>query len=117
MSKLILIGILSFLFVEGFSQTTIKGKVTDAMSGEMLNQALIKANGNVVTSDKNGNFTLQVPTGEYELVASLDGYNNDTIIIDRLVLLGMAPFVVGSGDGGGVGFVERLISVVSFGGY
>lgn len=43
--------------------------------------------------------------------------NNDTIVIDRLVLLGMAPIVVGSGDGGGVGFVERLISVVSFGGY
>jgi len=82
MSKLILVGILSFLFVEGFSQSTIKGKVMDAMSGEMLNQALIKTNGNVVTSDKNGNFTLQLPKGEYELVASLDGYNNDTIAIN-----------------------------------
>ena len=82
MPKLILFGFLFFLFVEGFSQSTIKGKVTDAMSGEMLNQALIKTNGNVVTSDKNGIFTLQLPIGEYELVASLDGYNNDTITIN-----------------------------------
>ncbi|NBU53275.1 MAG: hypothetical protein EBS33_02715, partial [Alphaproteobacteria bacterium] len=78
MPKLILFGFLSFLFVEGFSQTTIKGKVMDVMSGEMLNQASIKVGGNVIISDKNGNFNIQVPFGEHKLVASLDGYYNDT---------------------------------------
>lgn len=79
MRKFFLFSLVFLLVSEGFSQTTIKGKVMDAVSGELLDRALIKTRGNMVTSDKNGNFTMQVPMGEYVLVASLDGYDNDSI--------------------------------------
>lgn len=82
---------LFFVFLLGdiFAQCTIKGKVVDAVSGETLDQALVKTRGNMVNTDKSGNFAMQVPMGEYEIVASLNGYESDTILIqaDRNLIL------------------------------
>ena len=73
-----------------YAQTTIKGKVRDRISGELLEKVLISTGSVSVQSDKLGEYTLKLPMGEYRLTAQLDGYESDTILLqaDRNLIVG-----------------------------
>jgi hypothetical protein len=63
------------------AQSVIKGRVVDELSGELLEGAIVKAKSVSAQVSKNGTYTLNLPMGEYQIVASLEGYNPDTIYI------------------------------------
>lgn len=68
-----------------FAQTTIMGKVTDALTGEGISGAVVSTRAISVITTSDGSFSLSVPGGNYTLVAALEGYSSDSlwIIADR----------------------------------
>lgn len=72
----------------GDAQTTIKGKVIDAESGELLENVSIDIFhssdrfrvARSFQTDKQGNFILQLDKGEFLLIAKLEGYSSDSIV-------------------------------------
>lgn len=68
-----------------FAQTTIMGKVTDALTGEGISGAVVSTRAISVITTSDGSFSLSVPGGNYRLVAVLEGYSSDSlwIIADR----------------------------------
>ncbi len=83
MKKLTVIFVISFLCLPltTFSQNhgTVKGKVTDAKTGDELigaNVLLLKTQIGSAT-DNNGNYTISAPAGTYELQISYVGYKPD----------------------------------------
>jgi hypothetical protein len=61
------------------AQVKVVGKVTDALTGEGLKGAVISSRAVSAISSADGSFTLQLVGGNHTLIASLDGYSNDTI--------------------------------------
>lgn len=59
-----------------FAQThTIKGTVRDAVTGEtLIGASVVYAQGKGVTTDLDGQFSLQLPPGTYQLTVSYVGY-------------------------------------------
>ena len=62
-----------------FSKAIIKGKISDGSSGNPLPGASIHIDQIKLgaTADKNGNYTLQVPVGEYTIRLSFIGYDDN----------------------------------------
>ena len=64
-----------FYFVTLNAQSTIKGKVTDASSGEtIIGASIVYAPGKGATTDIDGNFTMTLEPGDYTLGCSSLGY-------------------------------------------
>jgi hypothetical protein len=61
------------------AQVKVVGKVTDALTGEGLKGAVISSRAVSAVTLADGSFTLQLVGGNHILIASLDGYSNDTI--------------------------------------
>lgn len=57
------------------------GTVQDATTGETLPEAGVKTNGGGTTTDFDGNYTLNLPAGTYELTATYVGYMPQTVSI------------------------------------
>jgi len=80
-----LIIILFLLPTSIFSQTlTLKGRVTDAQSGESLPYANVRIVNTTLGTAANtsGDYELKIASGEYTLVASYIGYYSDTIKVE-----------------------------------
>ena len=79
MKSIFILITLSFFAGTIFSQTLIKGKVTDAVTGKELPSVSIFINNSSIgtISDERGNFTLKVKTGQrLEIIASSIGYES-----------------------------------------
>ena len=79
MKSIFILIILSFFAGTIYSQTFIKGKVTDAVTGKELPSVSIFINNSSIgtISDEHGNFTLKVKTGQrLEIIASSIGYES-----------------------------------------
>lgn len=76
MKKLILLIILYFFITYGFSQSVIKGKITDNETGEKIPNVNISLNKNIGTvSDVSGNYSISdISNGKYEISVSYIGY-------------------------------------------
>ena len=77
---------LSLLFVASitFAQTTIEGKITDGETGEELIGAsvIVKKNGVYIqgeSADIDGNFSIRVDPGKYDIEVSYTGYPTQRI--------------------------------------
>ncbi len=86
-SHLILLSILLFVFMPPFaamSQTVVKGKVTDANSGDPIPFANLIFKGTMVgtTTDFDGNYSLKTTARVDSLVASYMGYTTRTKKVD-----------------------------------
>lgn len=63
--------------ISGLHAATIKGKVTDAVTNEPLIGAnVLSKNGSGVTTDFEGNYSIEVSAGSYNLTFSYLGYHN-----------------------------------------
>lgn len=60
---------------------TIKGAITDALTGEALLGATVKSGTIGTATDANGNFSLSLAAGSYEITASYIGYTSKTTTI------------------------------------
>lgn len=81
MRKIFLLGLGLMLSVMATAQVTVKGKVMDAISGELLEGATISTRNQSALSGRDGSYTLVLPMGEYALVAKVEGFDNDTILL------------------------------------
>lgn len=62
-----------------FSQNaTLKGRVADAANGEILPGVTVRAGAAGAVTDAEGNFTLSLPAGNYEVNFSFVGYESKT---------------------------------------
>ncbi len=52
----------------------IEGTVTDPLTGSPLVGATVTADGHANTTDENGNYTIEVEAGTYNVTASAEGY-------------------------------------------
>ena len=73
-----LLGLFGFWVIAGYGQVTIKGKVSDDISGELIEKAMVTAGSTTTETDKYGNYVLLVPMGEYQIKAEFDGYSTET---------------------------------------
>ncbi|MBT3418040.1 MAG: TonB-dependent receptor, partial [Flavobacteriales bacterium] len=77
MNKIYLTLLASLLSVLSFSQTTIKGTITDANTGEtLIGASIIFENGKGVSADLEGKFEFQVPKGKRKITVSYVGYKS-----------------------------------------
>jgi len=60
------------------SSSTITGTVTDAKTGNPINGATIKVNGEQATTDSGGSFSLSVKAGIYTMTITQQGYKTST---------------------------------------
>ena len=60
------------------SSSTITGTVTDAKTGNPINGATIKVNGEQATTDSGGSFSLSVKAGTYTMTITQQGYKTST---------------------------------------
>jgi len=81
MRKIFLLGLGTLLSVMATAQVTVKGKVMDAISGELLEGVSISTRNQTALSAKDGSYTLVLPMGEYVLVAKLEGFDNDSVFL------------------------------------
>ena len=81
MRKIFLLGLGTLLSVMATAQVTVKGKVMDAISGELLEGVSISTSNQTALSAKDGSYTLVLPMGEYVLVAKLEGFDNDSVFL------------------------------------
>ncbi len=72
----LLVALLMLLANAAWSQRTIRGKVTDAESGEALIGATVSVVGTTrgATTDIDGNYTVEVPEGSQQLRFAYTGY-------------------------------------------
>ena len=78
--KQVYIGLLFFVTAIGYSQTTVTGTVTDATNGMTIPFVnVLSSNGEATTTDKTGNFTIEISTGENILTFSSIGYITQTV--------------------------------------
>jgi hypothetical protein len=70
-----------FFSVAGFSQYSITGRVVDAENKEPLNGASVYCQNTTIgtTTNKQGEFSLQLKSGGYELVISYTGYQTKQV--------------------------------------
>lgn len=139
-SAVIFIGLLLLAFT-GFSQTgyyTISGKVFDKQTNAPMQAASVFAQNTTfgTTTDAQGNFSLKLPYGGYDLVVTFTGYQTESIRIstasadDKPMVIGMEPkdkaleavAVIGSNEvkNGwekyGDFFIENFVGKTAFGG-
>jgi len=81
-TKYSLIGIL-FLFNINFisAQNSISGILTDEITGDVLIGATISTSVNGTTSNLDGSYTMDLPSGEFEISFSYVGYDTKTFNI------------------------------------
>ncbi|MCH5597097.1 SusC/RagA family TonB-linked outer membrane protein [Niabella ginsengisoli] len=75
----------TFLTIESYAQTrAVNGKVADAATGSPLSGATISVKESNTTSvaDANGDFTVQLPSGNTTLIVSFVGYDTKTVNLD-----------------------------------
>jgi iron complex outermembrane receptor protein len=60
---------------------TLKGTVTDALNGEALTGATVRAGSSGAAVDLEGNFSIALPAGSYEVTVSYTGYNAKTLTV------------------------------------
>ncbi|HLP94009.1 MAG TPA: TonB-dependent receptor [Saprospiraceae bacterium] len=60
---------------------TIKGAITDALTGEALLGATVKSGTSGTATDANGNFSISLAAGSYEITASYIGYTSKTTTV------------------------------------
>ena len=88
-----LAGLVCLLWFVGsaIGQVTIKGKVTDGISGELIENARVTAGSTTTETDKYGNYIIKIPMGEYQVKAEIDGYSTETQFIqaDRNLIRGV----------------------------
>lgn len=79
----ILLTLLFIASVQLFAQQSIKGKVTSSEDGEPLPGATIQIEGTTkgVTTDLDGNYSIDVPSKESVLVYSYVGYLDETLTV------------------------------------
>ncbi|MFN8301360.1 MAG: carboxypeptidase-like regulatory domain-containing protein [Saprospiraceae bacterium] len=75
--------LLMLLASAAWSQRTVRGKVTDAESGEALIGATVSVVGTTrgTTTDIDGNYTVEVPDGAQQLRFAYTGYAEMTITL------------------------------------
>ncbi len=81
----ILAAVLLFLSIDLYSQVTVQGRVTDAVSGEPLANTSIYLNDvqKLITSDSEGNFIFSgLPRGFLKFQFSLLGYKSLSLVIE-----------------------------------
>lgn len=70
-----LLAFLSFHLISNAQNQTIRGTITDRVSGErLLGAAVIYGQNQGVSADFDGNFELELPPGEHKLTATFVGY-------------------------------------------
>jgi len=88
-----LAGLVYLLWFVGsaIGQVTIKGKVTDGISGELIENARVTAGSTTTETDKYGNYILKIPMGEYQVKAEFDGYSTEAQFVqaDRNLIRGV----------------------------
>jgi len=88
-----LAGLVCLLWFVGsaIGQVTIKGKVTDGISGELIENARVTAGSTTTETDKYGIYILKIPMGEYQVKAEFDGYSTETQFVqaDRNLIRGV----------------------------
>src|SRR5690606_31879857 len=88
---LCIVYLISMLPLSGMAQQQIRGKITDATSGEVLAGVTVNArlaNGST-SSDTNGNYTIAVQPGD-TLTVSLLGYVTQTLPVGSQTTLSIA---------------------------
>jgi hypothetical protein len=78
-----------------YSRATVNGKIIDAKTGEPLVGArlYVEKTKSGVTADKNGNFTITLPVGEYDVKLTYIGYQDNMNKI-KLIGSGTATFEI-----------------------
>ncbi|KAF0236001.1 MAG: TonB-dependent receptor, partial [Chitinophagaceae bacterium] len=79
MRKKLLLGLFAlFCVVMGYSQTTVSGKITDAITGNPLGGVTVKGKGNPVSSisDADGKYSIKIAASIKTLVFSSVGYSD-----------------------------------------
>ena len=97
----VLLGLFALISSSLWSQVTIKGKVQDGITGELIEKAQISAGTVTVESDKNGFYELKVPMGSYMVKATAEGFADGVINIeaDRTVIsLSVSSFFITSNE-------------------
>ena len=62
---------------------SITGSVTDAKDGSAISGAQVSAGTRTATTDASGNYTIaNVPPGNYQVVASKEGYQNSSLTVN-----------------------------------
>ena len=79
-SFIFLLTICSFI---GYAQFTVSGKIVDAENKEPLNSASVYCQNTTIgtTTNKEGEFSLQLKSGGYELIISYTGYQTKQVQI------------------------------------
>ena len=95
-SRHVLLFLLLFSSFAAFSQFAVSGRVVDSASKEPMTGASVYCQNTTVgtTTNKQGEFSLQLKSGGYELIVSYTGYqtklirisNNDGKLTDIAVL-------------------------------
>jgi len=85
MKKPIFLFVLACMSLAAFGQFTVKGKVVDAETKEPLASASVFAQNTTkgTTTDRDGEFTLALDRGGYELIFSFTGYVSTTLSVQR----------------------------------
>lgn len=78
--KLLYLFCFLFLSLESTSQTLLKGVVLDAEKNKPVSNASVFLNNTSIgtKADEQGNFTLTIPNGKFELIVSSVGYQTHT---------------------------------------
>jgi len=84
LQKLTLIALFAFISAGLFAQGTVTGKIKDDMTGEPLIGASVVLDGTTTgaTTDMDGVFTLDLPSGTQKIVISYVGYENVVMDVD-----------------------------------
>lgn len=99
---LIIVALLLLASVAGFGQSTIRGVVSDSLTGEVLVGANVVVQGTALggTTNLEGKFTIvRVPAGSYKIRASYIGYTAKVLVVrvtgaDMSVNFPLGPEVV-----------------------
>ena len=88
MRKLAIVLFGLFISFYSFAQTTISGKITDAITGEsLIGATIIFGKGKGTSTDFDGNYSLSIQSGERNLKISYVGYKE----ISKTITVGEKP--------------------------
>ena len=74
--------LLGSLFSNSQNKYTLSGYIKDSLSGETMIGASISFNGKGVTSNQYGFYSITLPKGTYQIIASFAGYLPQQISIN-----------------------------------
>lgn len=91
--KQFIIFVLLFSVTIVYGQTTVSGKLIDALNNEGLIQATVAVEGSEIgtVTDIEGNYQLSLKTGNYTLIFSYVGYQNE---VKKIVVDGVNPLTL-----------------------